>query len=127
MLVTRPHVTNDTLTSVVVTCTLHTMNIQHDPMDDTCPCDECHFGWLSDQRWLCLDCFVHTGVIGEYYMVRNDLWHNSVTEERGMLCVGCLESRIMRPLTPADFSDVPLNSIAPYHRSERLRNRLGMM
>lgn len=30
MLVTRPHVTNDTLTSVVVTCTLHPM--EHPPI-----------------------------------------------------------------------------------------------
>lgn len=104
---------------------MDTEDIQHDPLDDSCPCDECEQEWLNDAHWMCLDCGIHTGVIGEYYMVTGDLWHSTVTEQRGMLCVGCLESRIMRPLSPADFTNVPLNT-QPYYRSERLRDRLGM-
>jgi len=102
-----------------------TSSIAHDPSKDFCPCNECHDNWLNDKGWWCLDCEVHTGVIGEYYMVNNDLWDTYVSES-GMLCVRCLEDRIMRRLTPTDFSDVPINTITPYHRSDRLRDRLGM-
>lgn len=105
---------------------------EHDPLDDSCLCDEYDDNWLDDESWWCLDCQVHTGVIGEYYMVNNDLWETYVgdpamgADGSGMLCIRCLENRLMRRLEPSDFSDAPLNNIAtPYHRSTRLLERLG--
>jgi hypothetical protein len=41
----------------------------------------------------------------------------------GFLCVGCIERRLGRQLTKADFASVPINSDRR-HRSKRLRNRL---
>jgi len=81
--------------------------------------------WLADPHWLCLDCDVHTGVIGEYYMVNGDVWM-MFGVERGMLCISCLEARMGRMLTPSDFSDVPLNRSDSWFRSELLTSRLGI-
>lgn len=50
----------------------------------------------------CNDCGVHTLDIGEYYMVRGDVWPAGAH----MLCIACLESRIGRSLTPQDFTMV---------------------
>lgn len=98
------------------------LSMPHDPKDASCPCDDCHQEWLNDKVWWCLDCEVHTGAIGEYYMVTKELWETYVSE-RGMLCIRCLEDRIMRRLLPTDFTDVPVNR-NPLFRSERLRDRL---
>jgi tellurite resistance-related uncharacterized protein len=40
------------------------------------------------------------------------------------LCIGCLESRLVR-LTPADFIDVPINDAGDPWHTERLRSRLA--
>lgn len=83
--------------------------------------------------WLCLDCKVDTFHNGEYYMVQFDLWYQAVPKGKsGMLCIGCLENRLGRQLTPADFLDAPLNQV-DFHwpngrievKSPRLLNRLG--
>lgn len=69
----------------------------------------------------CVDCGVHTGKIGEYYMVKNTLWHEHGVE-RGMLCIGCLENRMQRSLTKGDFTKCALNTVN--RKSARLVNRL---
>ncbi len=73
---------------------------------------------------LCLDCGVSTFEVGEYYMVRDELWPLSVD---GMLCIGCLETRLGRRLRRADFTDVPLNWHPRYmlNNSARLKQRLA--
>lgn len=74
---------------------------------------------------LCLDCNVDTapctGKRGcrhkgkwEYYMVTDEVWLEAMNRESnpwsGFLCVGCLERRLGRCLTPADFAEgVPIN------------------
>lgn len=78
---------------------------------------------------LCLDCRVDTFDAGEMYMVHDELWERVVGDKRaGMLCVGCFEARLGRYLTPADFTDAPLNwcpmSPEQYHQSGRLQARL---
>lgn len=78
-------------------------------------------------RFDCLDCPDNTHLIREYYMVHDAVWANSGVEPHGgMLCIGCLEMRIGRVLTPADFTLAPINS--PFllwnPRSERLYDRL---
>jgi hypothetical protein len=57
-------------------------------------------------NWLCLDCRKDTFENNEdYYMLRNRLWRQLVPREQrhGMLCRACVEVRLGRLLTPADF------------------------
>ena len=86
-------------------------------------------------RWSCpcFGCGVETiPATGEqeYYSVRDEIW--AATELPFTfgyyLCIGCLEQRIGRRLTRADFSDAPIN--APDDdvwslRTARLRDRLS--
>lgn len=82
-------------------------------------------------RFSCIDCSVDTSwVTGagaeEYYMVHDEIWLQAVNTKRdGMLCIGCLEKRIGRELTPADFTDCLLNQQVEL-KSDRLLNRLGL-
>lgn len=72
---------------------------------ETCRNDE-------SQSGTCLDCSVCTYFCcgGEYYTVSNDLWDELVGDtDAGMLCIGCLETRLGRALVSADFSDALLN------------------
>ena len=62
----------------------------------------------------------------EWYMVRPDVWdaaHRSGHAPQ-FLCIGCLENRIGRRLTPEDFASVPLNQ-PNWIDSKRLLTRLG--
>lgn len=74
---------------------------------------------MSVEPNLCADCGVdtvpctgHRGCrhIGkwEHYMVHNALWRQAGDVD-GFLCVGCLERRIGRQLTPLDFTEFPIN------------------
>jgi hypothetical protein len=84
-------------------------------------------------KCICVDCKVDTGAggNGEFYMVKNAVWQAAGMDptdcpenyRRFYLCIGCLEERLGRRLTPEDFLDCPLN-----HRpsqSARLNDRLG--
>ena len=72
-------------------------------------------------RFGCIDCGVDTSKIGEYYMLRDEVWKAAVPEDRRMLCIGCFEARLHRRLTPADFTNAPTN-FRP-DRSPRLLSR----
>lgn len=79
----------------------------------------------------CHDCEVDTSPwsgIGEMYMVAKAIWNEAVDYEdrrlRGFfLCIGCLEKRLGRVLTPHDFICCPLNYDVDF-RSKRLVSRL---
>lgn len=73
--------------------------------------------------FLCVDCGIDTWEIGEYYMIHKPLWLTHGADQ-GMLCIGCLEDRIGRRLTSADFTDYPINRDTTEYRSPRLRTRL---
>jgi hypothetical protein len=77
----------------------------------------------------CLDCSRDTAVAREYYMVRKKLWLAANPSGKGMLCVGCLEKRLGRRLTPTDFTDCLLNTeFSPCGpKSRRLKSRLGIL
>lgn len=68
----------------------------------------------------------------EFYGVHADLWRRAAPEDAtapGMtvfLCVGCLERRLGRELTPEDFPVGGLNVRWGPH-SRRLRSRLGFL
>lgn len=79
----------------------------------------------------CADCGMETNHFNtddrfdsEWYMVKNEIWAAATAERpANFLCVGCLERRIGRKLTPDDFKDVPGNYTWP--RSSRLDSRMG--
>ncbi len=71
----------------------------------------------------CMDC--HTDTWDEYYMVYNSVWKKANPKLNGKLCIGCLEARLGRKLTPKDFTKRKVNTL-PMERSKRLRNRLGI-
>ena len=74
----------------------------------------------------CADC--HADTFGEYYMVHDELWAAAGMERLGgRLCIGCLETRLGRQLTAADFTPVEVNdlfSLDFWGRSQRLIDRL---
>lgn len=77
-----------------------------------------------------MGCGVNTSDIGEYYMVTDKLWAQAASayasiDDRGMLCIGCLEEAIGRTLSPTDFKNVPLNYMWP-NQSARLRRRIRL-
>jgi hypothetical protein len=83
----------------------------------------------------CCDCGIGCHTLGEYYMVRDELWDQAWTGKRKphhripgqeILCIGCLENRIGRTLRASDFTDAPINSLDHdwNRKSERLLDRL---
>jgi hypothetical protein len=62
----------------------------------------------------------------EVYIVRHEVWDASgVAPNGGCLCIGCLETRIGRKLTPTDFPmENGLNQLPPHVYTPRLRSRL---
>lgn len=75
--------------------------------------------------FLCVDCGVDTSEINEYYMVTDAVWRATGLGKRdGMLCIGCLETRLNRRLAPQDFPPFPINS-GFFAQSTRLRERLA--
>ncbi len=88
---------------------------------------ECHSCWLL--RFVCMDCGINTRLLDEYYTLNDKLWRVANPQNHGMLCIGCLESRIKRTLTCEDFSaDVPINDLMLndlFPKSTRLIDRLS--
>ena len=76
--------------------------------------------------FICLDCGINTLTqTEEYYVVHDDVWLASgLTKSAGMLCIGCLEERIGRELTAADFPDYPINK-GVFPHSTRLQLRMA--
>lgn len=69
------------------------------------------FYWESvSADFLCMDCHVDTDTIGEYFMLQHDLWTQIDPDRIGHLCIGCVETRLGRALTAADFLDAPVNT-----------------
>jgi hypothetical protein len=68
-----------------------------------------------------------TLLAGEWYMVRDEVWQEAgmplEPTRRDYLCVLCLEDRLGRELTGADFPPVGANRPGP-HKSAVLLSRL---
>jgi hypothetical protein len=77
---------------------------------------------VNRRKWKCLDCKIDTG--DEHYFVHTTLWLSAVGSKTGMLCIGCLERRIGRKLTPEDFTAAYINHLDFGIKSVRLVNRL---
>lgn len=77
------------------------------------------------RRFLCLDCGVDTGKIGEHYMLVDRVWFSVTDSDRGMLCVGCIEKRLGRRLNANDFNNSYVNGLGfGQIKSNRLLERL---
>jgi len=77
-----------------------------------------------EEWYVCLDCNVNTMDINEYYTVTDEVWLSAHPEDKGMLCIGCLEARLGRDLTCTDFPRYPIN-IGAFEQSVRLKDRIG--
>jgi DNA replication protein DnaC len=75
-------------------------------------------------RFACLDCREDVSKIKEYCMLVDDTWYQIHNSERGMLCVGCIETRLGRQLHAADFNSSYLNTSRSFERSARLLDRM---
>jgi hypothetical protein len=74
----------------------------------------------SRRRFRCMDCQYDT-FRDEYYFLHEEVWLSANPKSKGMLCIGCVEERIGRRLTPEDFKGVPI-----FHpHSPRLLSRLA--
>lgn len=79
--------------------------------------------------WRCFTCGQNTGD-GEDFYVHDDLWSTYGVE--GMLCIGCLETRLGRKLVPEDFKDGFRDAVVRddcgfgWSASDRLKDRLGL-
>jgi hypothetical protein len=82
----------------------------------------------------CSDCGVGTITLGEWYMVKDEIWEQAwagrrkswygEVDGREILCIGCLEERIGRTLVTCDFTDAPVNHPNDEWMSDRLYDRL---
>lgn len=82
---------------------------------------------MNRKKFLCLDCKVDTGKIGEHYMLVDETWRLTGLGSIGMLCVEHVESRIGRRLIPADFNDSYLNNPRTGLMSMKLAERMGVL
>jgi hypothetical protein len=90
---------------------------------------------------ICLDCGDNTtpnddrrrrdARRSEWYMVHDHVWlaagmpqHDPTKYGDEILCIGCLEVRLGRRLTPHDFTESGINQLDRWH-SERLNARLA--
>lgn len=80
----------------------------------------------SRRKFLCLDCKIDTGRIGEHYMLIDATWRLTGLGKYGMLCIEHVESRIGRKLRPADFNNSYLNRPRTGILSQRLKDRMGI-
>jgi hypothetical protein len=78
---------------------------------DTCPCTG-KPGCRHAAKW-------------EHYMVHDSVWEmTGLASEDGYLCIGCLETRLGRSLTAADFTAAPINEPNDPWNTRRLTSRL---
>jgi hypothetical protein len=78
----------------------------------------------SRKKWLCLDCGVDTGKIGEHFFLDMKVWSLTGLGHKGMLCVADVEKRIGRRLVPADFTSAYINRLSFGFKSDRLIERM---
>jgi hypothetical protein len=77
--------------------------------------------YMVDHPGECVLC----GDVKDYYIVTNDLWEKYGARHHYHICIGCLEARMGRTLTPEDFPECPLNKGSLVPLSARHKNRMG--
>lgn len=95
-------------------------------LEEDCSCQTCQA--KEKDQFKCIDCDVDTMNIDEYYMLKDKAWLSIVPEDKGVLCIGCVEDRMGRKLTQKDFSSCILNKEEySQPRSDRLLDRMGYL
>lgn len=79
----------------------------------------------SRKKFLCLDCGVDTGKLGEHFMLIDEAWKLTGLGKFGMLCILDVEKRIGRKLLATDFNDSYLNRPRTGIVSMRLLDRMN--
>ncbi|TDZ94547.1 hypothetical protein CCUG60885_03048 [Mycobacteroides salmoniphilum] len=79
--------------------------------------------FVSD--WRCLGCGLDMSTVDEYYMLKNNVWAQANPDIDGHLCIACVEERLGRTLTAADFTDSPINTSTGKRSTPRLTDRLS--
>ncbi len=85
--------------------------------DTRCPCSDCDHETNHN----------HTDE-AEWYMVYDHVWEEALKHGPAQyLCIGCLEERLRRKLTFADFNDlIPVNFMPEHFSpSKRLQGRMA--
>ncbi len=77
---------------------------------------------MKRKKFLCVDCGVDTKY--EFYFIHTELWLSVMPSKNGMICVGCLETRLGRLLCAKDFTQSYINDTTWGVRSPRLLDRL---
>lgn len=57
-------------------------------------------------------------------MLKDQVWFSVHPSKVGMLCVGCIETRLGRKLKAEDFNFSYLNKSKSFNRSDRLISRM---
>jgi hypothetical protein len=70
----------------------------------------------------CVKCGINTLIIGEYYMLLDDVW-DMAGVENGMLCVSCFEFLSGIRLKSEHFADFAINRMS-LRRSDVLNDRI---
>lgn len=79
---------------------------------------------MLDVHWFCFSCGEDTFAMGEDYALRDELWKTYGVE--GVLCIGCLETRLGRKLTPEDFKDGFLSAALSGELERKFGPELGL-
>lgn len=61
----------------------------------------------------------------DYYIVTKELWEKYGARYHHHICIGCLETRLGRKLTPEDFPDCGINQGLLSPLSDRHKDRMG--
>jgi hypothetical protein len=61
------------------------------------------------RRFACIDCTLNTLSGGECFTLHDAVWLKANPHGKGRLCIGCVEARLGRLLTPEDFQGTPLD------------------
>ena len=72
----------------------------------------------------CARCGADEAATGEYHMLVDDVWAEAARGGERRLCLGCVEARLGRLLTPGDFTDAPVNRWPAMSKGDRRRSHL---
>lgn len=86
-----------------------------------------YFKATKKSLWKCMECHINTCSSGHYYMLKDNLWKQITSkpfkgylQEKGMLCLNCVEKRLGRKLQEDDFDlTIPVN----WDIVEKINNR----
>jgi hypothetical protein len=77
-------------------------------------------------RHTCLDCGVNVIEVGDYCMVQEEIWRDTLALGwDDNLCIACIEKRLGRRLTPHDLKFGFTPAVEGYPKSDALTERIA--